>query len=196
MYRINTSFTIYRWEGGEVMAKEYIPKVWENYKTPILDEDLNHIENGLKEATDAINDEQTARTNADNAFQQSIDNEVSARTSADKSLQDSIDNESLERTNADNAIKESLAAEKTARETADSTLQRNIENEKSAREQADTALQNAINAETSAREQADTNLQANIDNAGIKMNLHGQTIPHLVHLILKLLTSTQENIKY
>ena len=74
------------------MAKEYIPKVWENYKTPILDEDLNHIENGLKEATDAINDEQTARTNADNAFQQRIDNEVKARTESDKTLQTNINN--------------------------------------------------------------------------------------------------------
>ena len=55
------------------MAKEYIPKVWENYKTPILDEDLNHIENGLKEATDAIIDEQTARTNADNAINASLE---------------------------------------------------------------------------------------------------------------------------
>lgn len=109
------------------MAKEYIPKVWENYKTPILDEDLNHIENGLKEATDAINDEQTARTNADNAFQQSIDNEVKARTESDKTLQTNINNEAQ------------------AREQAVQGLQTNIDNETKARSQADNALQEKIN---------------------------------------------------
>ena len=90
------------------MAKEYIPKVWENYKTPILDEDLNHIENGLKAATDAINDEQTTRTNADNTLQKNIDNESKARTESDKTLQQSIKNEASARVNADNLINESL----------------------------------------------------------------------------------------
>ena len=134
------------------MPVEYIPKVWENYKTPILDEDLNHIENGLKAATDAINDEQTTRTNADNTLQQNIANEAT------------------ERTNADNAIKESLAAEKTARETADSTLQRNIENEASSRGTAGSTLQRNIESEKSARETADNAINAALDSHGTRLN--------------------------
>ena len=72
------------------MPVEYIPKVWENYKTPILDEDLNHIENGLKAATDAINDEQTTRTNADNTIKQSLATEKTARETADNSINASL----------------------------------------------------------------------------------------------------------
>ena len=92
------------------MPVEYIPKVWQNYKTPILDEDLNHIENGIKEVTDAINDEQTARTNADNTLQKNIDNESKERTESDKTLQQSIKNEASARVNADNSINASLAS--------------------------------------------------------------------------------------
>lgn len=37
------------------MISKYKPKTWENYKTPILADDLNHMEKGIENATDAIN---------------------------------------------------------------------------------------------------------------------------------------------
>lgn len=72
------------------MAKEYVPKVWENYKTPILDEDLNHIENGIKAATDSVISEQTARETADIAIKQSLATEKTARETADNSINASL----------------------------------------------------------------------------------------------------------
>lgn len=72
------------------MTKEYVPKVWENYKTPILDEDLNHIENGIKAATDSVISEQTARETADTAIKQSLATEKTARETADNSINASL----------------------------------------------------------------------------------------------------------
>ena len=73
------------------MAKEYVPKVWENYKTPILDEDLNHIENGIKAATDSVISEQTARENADTAIKESLATEKTARQTADTAINASLE---------------------------------------------------------------------------------------------------------
>lgn len=92
------------------MAKEYVPKVWENYKTPILDEDLNHIENGIKAATDSVISEQTARETADTAIKQSLATEKTARETADSTLQRNIESEASARETADNAINASLAS--------------------------------------------------------------------------------------
>lgn len=100
-----------------------------------------------------------------------IDNETQSRERSDTALQTAISTETSAREQADTTLQRNITTETSAREQGDTALQRNINAEKSAREQGDTALQNAINAEKSAREQADTTLQANIDNAGIKMNL-------------------------
>ena len=100
-----------------------------------------------------------------------IDDEAQTREHGETTLQNAINTETSARSQADTTLQQNINAETSAREQGDTALQNAVNNEKSAREQADTALQNAINAEKSAREQADTNLQANIDNAGIKMNL-------------------------
>ena len=72
------------------MAKEYVPKVWENYKTPILDEDLNHIEKGLKEVTDGLNSEIQNRKSESNAFKNDLRSESNVREETDNSLAEMI----------------------------------------------------------------------------------------------------------
>ena len=74
-----------------------------------------------------INNEATARTQADSELQTHINDEVNARTQADTELQNNINNEV------------------NARTQADEELQTHINNEVNARTQADTELQNHIN---------------------------------------------------
>lgn len=79
------------------MAKEYVPKVWENYKTPILDEDLNHIEKGLKEVTDGLNSEIQNRKSESNAFKNDLRSESNVREETDNSLAEMISSEATAR---------------------------------------------------------------------------------------------------
>ena len=98
---------------------------------------------GVTEAQ--LNEEITARQNADNILQANIDNEKQSREQADTDLQTNIDNEALER------------------EQADTTLQNAINTEKSSRERADTTLQQNINAETKRATDKETELKNDID---------------------------------
>lgn len=91
-----------------------------------------------------INDEATARDNADDTLQDNIDAEATARQDADGTLQDNIDTESSARQDADGTLQDNIDAEASARQDADGTLQDNIDSEKTSREQADTLLGKAI----------------------------------------------------
>lgn len=91
-----------------------------------------------------INDEATARDNADDTLQDNIDAEATARQDADGTLQDNIDTESSARQDADGTLQDNIDAEASARQDADRTLQDNIDSEKTSREQADTLLGKAI----------------------------------------------------
>ena len=104
-----------------------------------------------------------------------INNEATARTNADTDLHNEIITESVERDNADDALRDDIEAETsarieaintevTARTNADTTLQNNINAEATARTNADTTLQNNINAEATARTNADNTLNSKIGN--------------------------------
>ena len=73
-----------------------------------------------------------------------LDDEETARENADTALQRSLGDEKTARENADTALQRSLGDEETARENADTALQRSLGDEETARENADTALQNDI----------------------------------------------------
>ena len=105
-------------------------------------------EDELKVITDAlavdINNEATARTDADTTLQNNIDTEATARTDADTTLQDNINTEEAARTAADTTLQNYIDIKATARIAADTTLQDNINTETTARTDADTTLQNNI----------------------------------------------------
>ena len=102
-----------------------------------------------------MNDEKTAREEADTILQENIDAEAQARESADIILQENIDAEAQARESADIILQENIDAEARIRESADITLQENIDTEARTRESADTTLQENIDAEAQARESAD-----------------------------------------
>ena len=102
-----------------------------------------------------MNDEKTAREEADTILQENIDAEAQARESADITLQENIDEEARIRESADVTLQENIDLEAQTRESADITLQENIDTEALTREAADTTLQENINAEAQARESAD-----------------------------------------
>ena len=110
-----------------------------------------------------MNDEKTAREEADTILQENIDAEAQAREAADITLQENIDEEARIRESADNTLQENIDKEAQAREAADITLQENIDNEAKTREDADNTLQENINLEAQTRESADITLQENID---------------------------------
>ena len=86
-----------------------------------------------------------------------INNEATARTNADTDLHNEIITESVERDNADDALRDDIEAETSARIEA-------INTEVTARTNADTTLQNNINAEATARTNADNTLNSKIGN--------------------------------
>ena len=88
-----------------------------------------------------INDNKTA-----------IDDETTAREEADAALNDKIDQETQNRTEADDKLQEQINDNKTA-----------IDDETTAREEADAALDDKIDQETQNRTEADTKLQENIN---------------------------------
>lgn len=77
--------------------------------------------------TTSINNEITARINADSTLQANINSEITARILADSTLQTNINTEITARSSADSTLQSSLNAEITARILADSTLQANID---------------------------------------------------------------------
>lgn len=102
-----------------------------------------------------MNDEKTAREEADIILQENIDAEAQARESADITLQENIDEEARIRESADTTLQENIDKEAQAREAADVILQENINLEAQTRESADITLQENIDAEAQARESAD-----------------------------------------
>lgn len=128
-----------------------------NYYT--IDE-VNEIEKGL---SIRIDDETTARTDADAALGKRIDDEITAREDADAELQDAISAEAQARQDADTALGKRIDDEATARETADTALGKRIDDEVQARKDADSALQNALDSEVQARKDADSALQNALD---------------------------------
>ena len=102
-----------------------------------------------------MNDEKTAREEADTILQENIDAEAQARESADITLQENIDEEARIRESADTTLQENIDKEAQAREAADVILQENINLEAQTRESADITLQENIDAEAQARESAD-----------------------------------------
>ena len=116
-----------------------------------------------KALQDALDAEETARTEADAALGVRIDTEIAERKSADKTLQDNITAEATTRAEADTALGARIDKEVTDRESADTALGTRIDNEEDAREAADTTLQENITAEETARTAADKTLQDNID---------------------------------
>lgn len=113
------------------MAKEYVPKVWENYKTPILDEDLNHIEKGLKEVTDGLNSEIQNRKSESNAFKNDLRSESNVREETDNSLAEMISSEatarvaSVEKESEDR--KNEIRAEAQERMNADTAINKKLD---------------------------------------------------------------------
>ena len=92
-----------------------------------------------------MNDEKTAREEADTILQENIDAEAQARASADTTLQENIDEEARIRESADTTLQENIDLEAQTRESADITLQENINTEAQTRESADVTLQENIN---------------------------------------------------
>ena len=116
-----------------------------------------------KALQDALDAEETARTEADTALGVRIDTEIAERKAADKTLQDNIDAEETARTEADTALGARIDKEIQDRTNADNALGTRIDDEEDAREAADTQLQTNITAEETARIAADKTLQDNID---------------------------------
>ena len=110
-----------------------------------------------------MNDEKTAREEADTILQENINAEAQAREAADITLQENIDEEARIRESADTTLQENIDKEAQARAAADVILQENIDNEAKTREDVDNTLQENINLEAQTRESADITLQENID---------------------------------
>ena len=116
------------------------------------------IEEMIKDVITALDNEITAREDADGILQGNID-----------TVQDNLDAEALAREGADSTLQDNIDAEALAREAADGTLQDNIDAEALAREAADGTLQDNIDAEALARGGADSTLQDNIDAVNTKI---------------------------
>lgn len=99
-----------------------------------------------------------------------LDNETTARTNADTAINTRIDNETTARETADQTLTTNLSAEVTARQGADTVLENKIDTdvaaERTAREAADTTLENKIDtdvaAERTARQTADNNIRGEL----------------------------------
>ncbi len=125
----------------------------------------NNIVGAVNELDADIDEEVTARTDADTALGTRIDEEISARTDADTALGTRIDEEVTARTDADTALGTRIDEEISARTDADTALGTRIDEEVTARTDADTALGTRIDEEISARTDADTALGTRIDES-------------------------------
>lgn len=132
-----------------ITVEEYINKIYDvliDLQGQIGDlADLNttnksNLVAAINEILTALNDEVTARQNADLTLQRNIDAEVLARQGADSTLRGDIDAEVLARQGADNTLQGNIDAETLARQGADNTLQGNIDAEVLARQGADNAI--------------------------------------------------------
>lgn len=73
-----------------------------------------------------LQEEATARSNADTSLRNDLDAEILARQNADNTLQGNIDSEASSRQSADTTLQGNINAEATARSNADNTLQGEI----------------------------------------------------------------------
>ena len=110
--------------------------------TPFSAENMNHIEQGIEDAHEAIAAESQAREQGDNELAQAIED----------SIREHDENE-----DAHTGIHEAIAAESQARQEADESLQENVS-------ALNTHLQANIQAESQERQNADQTLQGNLNN--------------------------------
>ena len=103
-----------------------------------------------------------AATASIEALKVELQNEVSARTEADTNLQTALNEEVTARGAAIEAVNKAIAEETTARGAADTQLQENISAEGQARIAAIEEVNKAVEDEVAARGAADTQLQENI----------------------------------
>lgn len=122
----------------------------------------------------AINNEETARANADAVLQTNINAEATARGNGDIALQGSIAAETAARIAADDVLQTNITAEETARVTA-------VQTEANARTASDSQLYQqllaavaernaALALAATVRDDADALLQSNIDEQKDRIN--------------------------
>ena len=119
---------------------------------------------------EAIQEEVSARTAADEELAASIEEEASVRAEADDVLQEEIDYEVSARTEADEILAVAIEEEASARTEADEALQEAIDKEASARTETDEALQEAIDKEVSARTEADELIKESVSEEVERLN--------------------------
>ena len=162
LVKLNLDFSRY---SGKTLLKQW----W-----PVVKQHFTQVQDTINQNDTALNNEATARQNADKTLQTNIDSEAASRKTADNTLQKNIDSEATTRQNADSNLQKNIDSEATTRQNADSNLQKNIDSEAAARQNADDTLQasinsevlsrkSAINGEITARQNADSLLQNNID---------------------------------
>ena len=110
-----------------------------------------------------INNETTARQNADTTLQNNIYQEMHDRAVGDYTSQRNLEDEIKMRNDGDILNKAFIDAEKTSRLSGDSSLHLEVTNETANRVNDDTILQSNINTEILKRSNADTVLQNNIN---------------------------------
>ncbi len=108
-------------------------------------------------AADAEQDKKIA------ANKTAIENEATARKNADAELDNKITAEETARKAADAELDNKITAEETARKAADDQLQKNIDAEAKAREDADTELDGKITTEKNERIAEDERIEAKFD---------------------------------
>lgn len=110
-------------------------------------EELEEKQKELEEKQEELEKKQEELDQRQDELDQAIQDETTAREEADKELQDNIDKEAEDREAADKALQDNIDKEAEDREEADKALQDNIDAEQKAREDADVELQEAIDAE-------------------------------------------------
>ena len=118
--------------------------------------EINNINN-------RIDEEISARTDADDELWDALNEEISARTDADDELWDALNEEISARTEADEDLWSALNEEITRAISAETALDVKIDNEIERAEREEELLWEALSAETSARTEADAVLDDKIE---------------------------------
>jgi len=129
------------------------------------DSDLNNAITDLSNsATTKLNDEITARTNANITITSNLTAEIDRAKDVEGQLIALDTDTQSNLVNAINEVHTDVDTEKSRAETSETTLQSNIDSEESARIAADNTLTTNLNNEITARTNADNDLQSNIDS--------------------------------
>lgn len=184
--QISANFTL---TGGTIYHDQLLHRDYSN-QHPISA--ITDLQNSLDTLQTNIDNEASARENADNALDTKIDNleialegdiqaEATAREQADtrleglisdeetrakaaeETLQDNIDAEETRAKNAEQGLSDDISSEAGTRASEITRVEGLITAEETARISADNTLQGNINTEKTARENADSILQGNID---------------------------------